>query len=93
MSHVVMTAVYAAQMLSHPGLVPAPLSCNICNKTFVTRGFLNVHLISHSTATPHKSHQCDKPYKKMQELRKHKAKKHATGSWAPHERVGRPRVL
>ena len=78
----------------HPGLVPAPLSCTICNKTFIRRASLNIHLTSHSTATPHGCDQCDKQYKTPQGLRDHRATKHGVGpTWAPRNRVERSRVL
>ena len=81
---------YFSQVTKHPGLVPAPLSCNICNKTFMTRAILNAHLSAHSTETPHRCDLCNKQYKKKRDLGKHRALKHGIGIWPPHNRVGRP---
>jgi len=66
-----------AHVVIHPELGIKPLVCEQCGKTYVTKGSLKQHTLTHSTYKPHTCHECGKGFKGLHKgLHTHQMKVH-----------------
>lgn len=55
----------------------AEFECTSCKKKFSTKAYLQTHQKSHDEEEPNKCEICDKPYKSVNNFKKHMLAKHA----------------